>query len=515
MSTKIIWVDDEINLLRSHILFLEDKGYEVVPITNGQDAIEACQKNAPDVVFLDENMPGLSGLETLAKIKSDSPGLPVVMITKSEEENIMEDAIGSQITDYLIKPVNPHQILLTLKKITDNKRLVREKTASSYQQEFQAIFSSINEGVTYKDWQEIYKKLVYWELELQKSNTTGMSEVLTMQKSEANTQFFKFINNKYLSWLAGEEEAPVMSHNLFKTWIQPIITDKKPTFLVLIDNLRYDQWKIIQPVINNLFKFEREDSFFSILPTTTQYSRNAIFAGLTPAQIEKKYPTYWRNDADEGGKNNYEAELLKEQLSRLRLSISHSYTKVTNHQSGRELEQNALNLLNNNLNVVVYNFVDMLSHARTEMEVLKELASDEAAYRSITASWFEHSPLHNFLKKLAGKDIQLVITTDHGTVKVKQPSKVIGDKNTTTNLRYKEGKNLQYEPKDVLEVTVPEKAALPRPNMSSRYIFAKEDKYFVYPNNYNHFVNYFKDTFQHGGVSMEEMIVPFAIYNTK
>ncbi len=516
MSISILWADDEIDLLKSHILFLEDKDYSVIPVTNGHDAVEQCREKKPDIVFLDENMPGVSGLEALDQIKAEHPDIPVVMITKSEEENIMEDAIGGKISDYLIKPVNPNQILLTLKKITQNKRLIKEKTTSSYQREFQAIFSSINEGTTYTDWKEIYKKLVFWELELSNSQTNEMSEVLNMQKSEANNQFFKFISNNYLAWINEDVgDVPTMSHQIFEQKIAPVVSDGKPTFFILIDNLRYDQWKVIQPKVNELFELKDEEMFFSLLPTTTQYSRNAIFSGLTPREIEKKHPEYWLNDADEGGKNNFEKELMEAQLNRLGMDASFSYTKITNHQAGKDLDGSILNLMNNDLNVIVYNFVDMLSHARTEMEVLKELASDEAAYRSVALSWFEHSPLLSVLQKLAKKDVNIVITTDHGTIRVKQPSKVIGDKNTTTNLRYKEGKSLQYDPKDVFDIMDPYKAQLPKPNVSSRFIFAKDDKYFVYANNYNHYANYYKNTFQHGGISMEEVIIPFAVYSSK
>src|SRR5438552_9869043 len=507
---KILWVDDEIESLQSQKMFLEGKGYEVQTFTNGFDAIDYVKENPIDVVLIDESMPGITGLETLAKIKEANQQIPVVLITKNETENLMEDAIGSQITDYLIKPVNPNQVLLCLKKIIDNKRLVAERTTSAYQQQFRNLFMALNSSPDYNEWMDIYKKLVYWELEMEKSNSPEMQEVFQTQKQEANTEFFKFISKNYANWINGKSAgAPVMSHTLFKQKILPQIEKGIPTFFVLIDNLRLDQWKAIQPIFAESFRIQEEETFYSILPTATQYSRNAIFAGMLPIEIEKHFPNQWKNDDDEGSKNLFEEEFFKAQLKRLkRDDIKFSYTKVLHHNDGQLLLSNIHNLLNNDLNIIVYNFVDMMSHARTEMKVLKELAGDETSYRSITRSWFEHSPLHQALKKIADKKINLILATDHGSVRVKTPAKVIGDKQTTTNLRYKHGRNLNYEPKDVLAFRDPKEAGLPVPTVNSSYIFAKEDLFLCYPNNYNYYVNYYRNTFQHGGISLEEMIVP-------
>lgn len=507
---KILWVDDEIESLRSQILFLEGKGYEVSALTNGFDAVDFVKDNYVDVVLLDETMPGITGLETLAKIKEVNQQIPVVMITKNETENLMDDAIGSQITDYLIKPVNPNQVLLSLKKIIDNKRLVAEKTTFAYQQQFRNLFMALNSNPDYNEWMDIYRKLVYWELEMEKSDSPEMQEVLQSQKSEANTEFFKFVSKHYSKWVSPKsEEGPVMSHTLMKWKVLPHVEKGIPTFFILLDNLRFDQWKAIQPIFAESFRILEEDSFYSILPTATQYARNAIFSGLLPIDIEKNFPQQWKNDDEEGGKNLFEEEFLRAQLKRLkRDDIKCSYTKILNNSAGQDLVNNMHNLLGNDLNVIVYNFVDMLSHARTEMEVLKELAGDEISYRSVTRSWFEHSPLHQALKKVADKKINLILATDHGSVQVKTPAKVIGDKQTTTNLRYKHGRNLHYEQKEVLAFRDPKEAGLPVPTVNSSYIFAKEDLYLCYPNNYNYYVNYYRNTFQHGGVSLEEMIVP-------
>ncbi|MCA5006035.1 T9SS response regulator signal transducer PorX [Sphingobacterium bovistauri] len=515
-KTHILWADDEIEFLKPHILLLEDKGYRVKTVNNGTDAVEAFRNEPFDLVFLDENMPGLTGLETLSILKSINPTIPNVLVTKNEEEQLMEEAIGAKIDDYLIKPVNPRQILLTIKKFTENKRIVNEKTSMAYQQEFQNLGSLINEGLDFKGWVEAYKKLIYWELSLEKLENESMHNILRTQKSEANNVFFKYIEKNYTNWMKNPEESPVLSHQLFKKKVLPTLSQDRPTFFFLIDNLRYDQWKQINDVITDYFRLEEEDNYYSILPTATQYARNAIFSGLTPLEMEKRFPDLWLNDESEGGKNLNEDKFLADQIKRLyRKEIKHSYTKVLTHEQGRDVVDNLSNLMGNNLNVLVYNFVDMLSHARTDMAMIRELANDEAAYRSLTLSWFEHSPLLDALKWLSQKNVRIVITTDHGTIRVKKPSKIIGYKNTNTNLRYKQGKNLNYNSKDVFLIKNPHDAQLPTSSMSSIYVFAKDDIYFVYPNNYNQFVNYFVGTFQHGGISLEEMIIPYATYIPK
>lgn len=507
---NIVWVDDEIESLQSQKLFLESKGYAINTFASGFDAIEFVKKNNIDVVLLDESMPGITGLQTLSKIKEINNHLPVVMITKNETETLMEEAIGSQITDYLLKPVNPNQVLLCLKKIIDNKRLIAEKTTTAYQQQFRELFMALNNNPDYNEWMEIYKKLVFWELEMEKSDSPEMQEILSQQKNEANTEFFKYISKNYSKWMQPKNiEAPVMSHNLLQFKVLPHVEPGVPLFFILIDNLRFDQWKAIQPIFAESFRILEEETFYSVLPTATQYSRNAIFSGLLPVDIQKQFPQQWKNDEDEGGKNLFEEDFFKAQLKKFKKdNFKTNYTKVLNHNDGQQLVNNIHNLLNNDLNIIVYNFVDMLSHARTEMEVLKELAADEKSYRSVTKSWFEHSPLHTALKKIADKKIKVIVATDHGSIKVKTPYKVLGDKQTTTNLRYKHGRNLNYEAKDVLAFRNPNDAGLPIPTVNSSFIFAKEDGFLCYPNNYNHYVNYYKNTFQHGGVSLEEMIIP-------
>jgi CheY-like chemotaxis protein len=516
-EVHILWADDEIELLKPHVLFLEQKGYKVTTVNSGIEAIEKVKEHHFDIVFLDENMPGLTGLQALQEIKASDPGVPVIMITKSEEESIMEEAIGSKISDYLIKPVNPNQILLSIKKNLDEKRLVSEKTNSGYQQEFRQIGMRLMDRMDAAEWDELYRKLIYWSLELEESREGGMEEVFKTQHAEANAQFSRFIKDNYIDWLKHPADAPIMSHTLFKNKVAPLLKEPngKPLFLLVIDNLRFDQWKVLQPKISEYFRVETEDIFFSILPTATHYARNALFAGLMPSEIERIHPKLWKNEEDDGGKNMHEEELLGAQLRRLGFDFKWSYHKITNLQAGKKLSDQFSNLLNNKLNVIVYNFVDMLSHARTEMEVIKELADDEPAYRSLTSSWFEHSPLLDILKQISKNGCDLVIATDHGTVRVDTPARIVGDKNTNTNLRYKVGRNLDYNAKEVFEVKRPEDAFLPKMNVSSSYVFALESKFFVYPNNYNHFVNYYRDTFQHGGISMEEMMIPVIVLKAR
>jgi CheY-like chemotaxis protein len=512
---SILWVDDEIDILKPHILFLEKKGYSVSTCNNGADAIDMCDEKNFDMVFLDENMPGLSGLETLTAIKSKHANLPIVMITKSEEEYIMEDAIGNKIADYLIKPVNPHQILLSLKKNLDHSRLISEKTSSNYQQEFRKISMDLAMVNSYEEWIDLYKKLVYWELELENINDSGMIEILESQKQEANSLFFKFIKKNYKDWIHTTEDAPILSNTLFKKVVLPEINKSKGTLLVVIDNLRYDQFNIIEQTITKYYKKEEEIPYFSILPTATQYARNSIFSGLLPLEMEQIHPNLWKNDTEEGGKNLYEEDFLQAQLKRLRVDIKAEYFKITNLKSGKHLADNFNSIKENDLTVIVYNFVDMLSHAKTEMEVIKELASDDKAYRSLSNSWFINSPLLEMIQKAQNLGLKLIITTDHGTINSKVPSKIIGDKNISSNLRYKTGRSLTYEEKEVYAVKNPKEIGLPSISINSSFIFAKEDFFFAYPNNFNHFVKYYKNTYQHGGISLEEMIIPCAIFVPK
>lgn len=504
----LLWVDDEIELLKAHIIFLEKKGYEVITVSNGIDAIDKCRQTTFDLILLDEMMPGLTGLETLQQIKEISPATPVVMVTKSEEENIMDQAIGSKIADYLIKPVNPNQILLTLKKNIHKKQIVTEVTQTSYQQNFGNIAMQIMESRTYDDWVDIYKRLVHWELELSSTNSS-MTETLQMQKEEANIGFAKYVKNNYMDWMtvSGDTERPLMSPDIFKKKVFPLLNSGEKVFLIVIDNFRYDQWRVIAQEAGDMFDID-EDMYMSILPTATQYARNAIFSGLMPSRIAEMFPELWVDEDEEEGKNLNEEPLIRTQIERFRRHDSFSYHKINGTAGGEKIIERLNELLRNDLNVIVVNFIDMLSHARTESKMVRELANTESAYRSITLSWFQHSVMSELLRKLSETDCKVIITTDHGSIRASKAIKIVGDRNTNTNLRYKLGKNLNFSSKDVFVIKDPRKAQLPAPNLSTAYVFATGNSFFAYPNNYNYYVSYYKNTFQHGGISMEEMLIP-------
>jgi CheY-like chemotaxis protein len=508
---KILWTDDEVEALRPHILFLEEKGYNIDTCSNGTDTIDLVKLNRYDLIFLDENMPGLSGIETLKLIKEVRNDIPVVMVTKSDEEDLMETAIGSEIADYLIKPVKPKQILLAIKKILDQRRLITEKTTTDYRLEFNRISGMISSASTFSDWSELYKKIVFWEAELEKSTDPGMTEILKLQQNEANNSFAKFIMNNYLDWLKPDNKnKPLLSPALFSQKIFPLIKPATPLFFILIDNMRYDQWRTISAELSGLFRIIEEELYYSILPTATQFSRNSIFSGLMPSAIADMMPGLWVNDDEEEGKNNSEEELFKNLLQRKNLKYKWSYNKISSTVEGKRVNEKMRSMLENDINILVFNFVDMLSHARTEISMIRDLANDEPAYRSLTRSWFMHSTLFELLKSLAAYPVRIIFSTDHGTIRVQNPVKIVGDRKTSPNLRYKMGRNLDYDPRKVFELINPDKAMLPKSNLSSRYIFALNQDFLVYQNNYNHFAGYYKDTFQHGGISMQEIMIPVA-----
>uniref|UniRef100_UPI004025B0BF T9SS response regulator signal transducer PorX n=1 Tax=Alloprevotella sp. TaxID=1872471 RepID=UPI004025B0BF len=513
MIARLLWVDDEIDMLRAHILFLEKKDYEVVTANNGPDAIDLCREGNFDLVLLDENMPGLSGLETLTRLKDVAPNVPVVMVTKNEEEDIMDQAIGSKIADYLLKPVNPKQILLTLKKNIHQREIVQEVTQTGYRQDFSRIGMQMSESLSPEEWKELYKRLVHWELELAEAGSP-MDDMLHMQKEEANHTFAKFIRKNYEGWIQQSDTRPLMSPDIFKRCIFPRLSAGRKVFLLVLDNFRYDQWRMLSRELADDFDMD-EDLYYAILPTATQYARNAIFAGLMPLQIKQMYSELWVEEDEDEGKNLNEEALIRHQLERFRRREAFSYHKINDSQAADRLLSQFSQITATPLNVLVINFIDILSHARTESKMVRELAGNESAYRSITLSWFRHSPVSELFHRLAELDYDIIITTDHGSIRVDQPSKVVGDRNVNTNLRYKLGRNLSYNAKEVLELKDPRRFMLPQPNLSTSYIFATGSRFFAYPNNYNYYVQYYKDTFQHGGISMEEMLVPLVTLRSK
>ena len=504
-ACNILWVDDEIDSLKSHIFFLTEKGYSIETINNGYDAVELMCNNSYDIIFLDENMPGLSGLDTLSKLR-ELTSCPIIMITKNEQEQIMEEAIGSKISDYLIKPVNPNQILLVIKKHLESSQLVNNTTNANYQKQFMSIGNMIHDVSSLQDWVDIYNKIIYWEMELDSIEEKSMLTILLNQKQEANQSFFKYVKKNYQDLIHKHSEL-TMSHNLLENYLFPHIKKAEPTFLILIDNLRLDQWRIIKPLLDSYFTI-KENTYLSILPTATQYARNAIFSGMSPSEIKNKLPQFWLDDTDEGGKNMYERELLIENLRHHNISDNISFNKVFNVDHGQKMVDRFNEFLTKPLNVIIYNFVDILSHAKTDVKMIKELANNEKAYRDLTLTWFQNSPLFELLKKISNSNASVVITSDHGTINVTEPSRLVGEKDISSNLRYKSGRKIKFENRDVFHVENPEDYLLPKSYLTSSYVFAAPNKYFVYPNNYNHYAHHFINTYQHGGISMEEMIVP-------
>ena len=523
---SILWADDEIDLLKPHILFLRAKGYDPVTVNNGRDALELVASRHFDLVILDENMPGLTGLETLQRIKEISPQTPVIMITKSEEENIMNQAVGNNIADYLIKPVNPNQILLSIKKNLHSRKIVSQTAAADYQQEFTKLSAQINDARTIEDFYQLYEKLTSWELRLASADT-NMDELLKMQKVDADSAFYKFVKRNYEDWMValpstlapGKADVhiagrPMLSPEVFRNTVFPLLYNGENVFFVLIDNFRLDLWLTVKPLLAEYFTFD-EKLYTSILPTATQYARNSIFSGLMPVEIARMFPHLWVDEDEEEGKNLNESELVQTLFNRYRRQCRFSYNKINDSTGGERLLREFANLSGNQLNVIVLNFIDMLSHARTESRMIRELARTDAAYRSLAESWFRHSSALEIFRRMAESGAKVIVTTDHGTIRVDNPVKVVGDKNTNTNLRYKVGKNLGYNSKQVFEIKKPLQFGLPAPNVSSTYIFAGNNDFFAYPNNYNYYVQYYTDTFQHGGISLEEMLVPIVTLTPK
>ncbi len=511
---KLLWVDDEIELLKSHIIFLTEKGYEVDTVTNGEDAISEIQNKSYDLIFLDEMMPGLGGLETLAKIKEINPNLPVVMITKSEEESLMNDAIGSQISDYLIKPIVPSQVLMVCKKILESKQISGEYVAKDYLSDFNKISQSLMMVSDYEDWIEIYLKLVNWDLEFDKHPDLGLRQSLNEQKRECNREFGKFVEKHYLDWIHSPEDyhSPVMSPQILDKYVVPEIEDANgPVFLFVLDCLRIDQWLVMEKYLLEMFDISK-DYYISILPTATPYARNAIFSGMFPLEIQKEYPELWQSGSDdERSQNKFEKDFLARYLEKKKVKLRNEmkYMKVIDPEVGKNFQQNIRSHVKTHFMAVVVNTLDMIAHGRSDSDILKEIAPDEAAYRSLTESWFKHSSLLGMFKVISEmKNAKVIVTTDHGSIRSLRGAKVLGDREASKGLRFKFGRNLKVDDKHAIFVSKPEEYKLPVRGAAVGYIFAKEDFYFVYPTEYHKYLSIYKDTFQHGGVSMEEMILP-------
>ena len=510
-KARVLWVDDEIEFLRPHILFLEEKGYDVETATNADDGLEMIRQSGFDLVLLDESMPGKDGLTALGEIKELEPGLPVIMITKNEEESLMEDAIGAHIDDYLTKPVNPSQILLAAKKILESRNISQKKLTRDYPQELNKITMQLMNRLSPDDWVDIFRRICSWDVELDSVPDQELREIIYNQRRECNVEFGKYIERNYLDWVnAPEDERPMLSTDIVKNYVYPELRDGKKVVFMVIDCLRLDQWMALEKYFYEFYSIKK-DYYFSILPTATPFSRNAIFSGLFPSELEARYPEMWaQGEDDDHSRNRHESELIYDQLRLLGLKLRQEprYTKIVNVNEGRNLDKNLDSFLDTPLLSIVVNFVDILAHSRSDLPILKEIAPNESSYRSLTCSWFEHSAIYNIFRKLAEKDITVYVTSDHGSIRCMRGTKVLGDRETSTNLRYKYGRNLKVDKKHAFHIANPSEAKLPQRNFNINYIVSKEDYYFVYPTNYHKYLSYYRDSFQHGGISLEEMVLP-------
>lgn len=510
----ILWIDDEIELLKPHIILLKQRGYEVETSSNGEDAIEMVRDKHYDLIFLDEMMIGISGLETLPQLKEIDPSTPVVMVTKNEAESVMEDAIGSKIDDYLTKPVNPAQILLACKKFLEADRITAEKFTQDYLQGFAEVSRQLMEPLSWQEWKDIYIRLVKWSMEIDRITDTGLKQTLQDKWREANQEFSKFVETNYKDWINtdAKEAEPLLSPHIADAYLKPMIDEGKNVVMFVVDCMRYDQWLVMEELIQGNFSIKR-DFYSSMLPTATPYARNAIFAGLYPSEIKKHYPNFWNveSNTEDHKQNAFEKELIEKWLERKNINLKNklNFIKIFDTDFGKKIERDIKKFAESQLTVVVLNAVDMIAHSRSDYAILKEIAPDEGAYRSLTRSWFNHSSFYSMLKQLSEmKDLRILITTDHGSIRCMRGVKVLGDRDTSTNLRYKFGKNVKADNRHAMYIKDPEDYKLPRHGITVNNIIAKEDYYFVYPTDYHHYLNKYRDSFQHGGISLEEMIIP-------
>lgn len=515
MKRKILWADDEIDLLKAHIIYLEKRGYDLTPVTNGQDAIALVKEQSFDAILLDEMMPGIDGLTALTEIKNLDPGLPIIMITKSEEEHIMDEALGSRINDYLIKPVNPSQIYTTLKRLLDVRQLRSERVSREYASQLNQRRQELAMGMDHERWIQMYANMSAWDIEIEAYNDPGLEQLHADQKKECNREFNKFIEKYYQSWLHGD--GPVLSHQVLDHFVAPLLKNGEKVYFIVIDCFRLDHWIAIESKLEELFKVDRH-YYYSILPTATPFCRNALFAGLLPSEIVKIYPNIWRSAGhDETGLNNNESALLEMYLERKGIRLEHKphYDKILTTADSRALYRKLGSLKENRFISVVYNFIDLLSHQRSENYILKEIAPNEAAFRSLTRSWFDHSALLDILRAAAAERATVVMTTDHGSITGEKASVVRGDRTTSTNIRYKYGRNLKCNPAEVLRIDDPEAYGLPSIGPGTNYLFARNEHYLVYPNKFREYERLFRNSLQHGGISLEEMILPVGVMRAR
>jgi CheY-like chemotaxis protein len=506
---SIMWVDDEIDLLKSHIVFLEEKGYSVRSVSNGEDAVDLIQKEPFDLVLLDQMMPGMDGLTTFVRIKDALPAMPVVMITKMEEEELIDEALRKRIDDFLLKPVNPVQILSAVRRILERREIRQRELSREYVEDFNSIEGVRSQTQGPREWIDIHTRLSQWDVMLDQFPDAGLMQSHLDQRRQCNVEFCMFIEKSYRKWVSGEDR-PLLSVDVVSDFVAPYLSSNKRVYFIVVDCLRLDQWLTIEPMLEPYFSIKR-DYYYSILPTATPYSRNSIFGGLFPSELATTYPEFWNETgSDETGKNRFEKQLLERQIRKMGLKVNPSvkYIKVYSPDEAVQARKQIPTLQAIPLVALVFNFVDIVAHSRSESRVLQEMLPNESAYRSFTASWFMHSPLYDILKAISLQDAVAVVTTDHGSVLSRRSAVALGDRETSTNVRYKFGTNLNCDPRYAVQVRNPAEFKLPGGGINKNYIIAKEDYYFVYPTNFHEYERQYKDSFQHGGISMEEMILP-------
>lgn len=519
-TRRVLWADDEIELLRPHILFLNERGYDIHAVTSGEDAVRAVARETFDAVLLDEQMAGLDGLATLQRVKRIQPALPVIMITKSEEESLMEEAIGGKIDDYLTKPVNPSQILSALKRILESRSISQERLNRDYVAEFNRINDEIEtEDLDWDDWLELGVRLSRWAIDISAMRETSLQDLLDQQMQTANIAFAKFVEKNYPAWMKMKrDERPPLSSDVVREWVVPHMQKGEQVLFLVLDCLRLDHWLSVEPVLRDHFNIET-DAYYSILPTATPFSRNSIFSGMSP----DTFPTvngdlFNKLDWDgETNVNRFERQLLDRQLKNLGAmpNPEPKYTKILDPEEANRTLKKASDYFDQPLVSMVFNFVDIVAHHRSTEEVIQTLIPDEAAYRSVVKSWFEHSPLFELMRKFGERGVTIVITSDHGSIRARKASKVVGDREASSNLRYKFGRNLNVDPKHAIKVKDPLKWGIHSKGVNIDLLLAKQDAYFVYPTEFNKYADRFRDNFIHGGISLEEMVLPVAVLRSK
>ncbi|MBI1928483.1 response regulator [Candidatus Poribacteria bacterium] len=517
-TRRILWIDDEIDFLKPHISFLEQRGYEITPAANGSDGLSLLKRGIYDAVLLDYMMPDMDGISLLSKIKKRYPHLPVVMVTQSEQQQVINEAIIHQADDFLMKPLGPKQIASVLTFLLEYDTIKADHTVQEYVIDFnKRRLLKQQEVMDWRTWIDIYAQLTEWELRLDELDMADdLRETHWMEKQECNALFARYVEDHYCDWLVGED-SPVLSVDVLYKYVIPEIQVGKQVLFVVLDCMRLDHLLKIEPLLRAHF-YMTKHYYYSILPTATNYARNAIFSGLFPLEFSQRYPDLWVEIDDENSSvNRYEKALLRLQLERhgLILKPSPHYFKIFDTRGEVEYLQWISNVNRISLAAVVIDSLDLLTHKRSEIGLLKQIIPDETAFRTFVQGWFLHSGLYKILKLLADRGVTVVLTSDHGSILCQHAAKVSGDRSATNGLRFKFGGELVCDEESGLRITQPERYMLPDDYIGKNYVIAKEDYYFIYPNQFNDYKRQFHGGFQHGGISMEEMILPCVILEPK